>query len=137
MLSVSAAKDEFQADDFVKQHLNSIGTEQARAAVKNRLAKGDLSFQYLNVAGIVNGTLQFVSEGDKFVSVLKIPSPDYHGEQFASAGKKTAVIQVKPGIDSALGRFVFDITGTLDDTVHLGRRYEEHRPWVDIIDHAV
>jgi len=108
MLSVSAAKDEFQADGFVKQHLNSIGTEQARAAVKNRLAKGDLSFQYLNIAGIVNGTLQFVSEGDKFVSVLKIPSPDYHGEQFASDGKKTSVIQVKPGIYSALGRFVFE-----------------------------
>jgi len=105
---VSAAKDEFQAGEFVKQHLNSIGTEQARAAVKNRLAQGALTFQYLNVAGSVNGTLQFVSEGDKFVSVLKIPSPDYWGEQFTSDGKKTAVKQVKPGIYSALGRFVFE-----------------------------
>jgi len=108
MLSVSAAKDEFQAGDFVKQHLNSIGTEQARAAVKNRLAQGALSFQVLNVAGRLDGTLQFVSEGDKFVSVLKIPSPDYHGEQFVSDGKKTAVKQVKPGIYSRLGRFVFE-----------------------------
>lgn len=32
MLSVSAAKDELQVADLVKQHLNSIGTEQARAA---------------------------------------------------------------------------------------------------------
>ena len=108
MFSVSVAKDEFQAGDFVKQSLNSIGSEEARAAVKNRLAQGPLSFQYLNVAGTVNGTLQFVSEGDKFVSVLKIPSPDYWGEQFASDGKKTAVKQVKPGIYSALGRFVFE-----------------------------
>ncbi|MFI5113897.1 MAG: hypothetical protein ACHP7J_02050 [Terriglobales bacterium] len=108
MLSVSAAKDEFQATDFVKQHLNSIGTEQARAALKNRLVQGALSFQYLNVAGNVPGNLQFVSEGDKFVSVLKLPSTDYHGEQFVSDGKKTAVKQVKPGIYSALGRFVFE-----------------------------
>jgi hypothetical protein len=108
MLSVCAAKDEKQVDDFVKQHLNSIGTEQARAAVKNRIVQGALSFQYLNVAGNVPGTLQFVSEGDKFVSVLKIPSTDYHGEQFVSDGKKTAVKQVKPGIYSALGRFVFE-----------------------------
>ena len=108
MFSVSVAKDEFQAGDFVKQNLNSIGREEARAAVKNRLAQGPLSFQYLNVAGTVNGTLQFVSEGDKFVSVLKIPSPDYWGEQFASDGKKTAVKQVKPGIYSALGRFMFE-----------------------------
>jgi len=108
MFSFGAAKDEFQAGEFVKQHLNSIGTEPARAAVKNRLAQGALTFQYLNVAGIVNGTLQFVSEGDKFVSVLKIPSPDYWGEQFTSDGKKTAVKQAKPGIYSALGRFVFE-----------------------------
>ena len=74
--------------DFVKQYLNSIGTEQARAAVKNQLVLGDLSFQYLNVAGIVTGNVQFVSEGDKFVSVLKIPSPDYRGEQFTSRWQK-------------------------------------------------
>jgi hypothetical protein len=108
MFSVSSAKDEFQASDFVKQHLNSIGTDEARAAVKNRLAQGTLTFQYLNVAGIVNGNLQFVSEGDKFVSVLKIPSPDYRGEQFVSDGKKTAVHQPKPGVYSAMGRFVFE-----------------------------
>ena len=108
LFSVSAAKDEFQTGDFVKQHLNSIGAEQSRAAVKNRLAQGALTFQYLNVAGIVNGTLQFVSEGDKFVSVLKVPSPEYWGEQFASNGKKTAVKQVRPGTYSALGQFVFE-----------------------------
>jgi hypothetical protein len=108
LLSVSVAKDEFQAADFVKQHLNSIGAEQARVAVKNRLVQGALTFQYLNVAGVVSGTLQFVSEGDKFVSVLKIPSPDYWGEQFASDGKKTAVKQVRPGTYSALGQFVFE-----------------------------
>ena len=108
LLSVSVAKDEFRAADFVKQHLNSIGTEQARAAVKNQLVLGDLSFQYLNVAGIVTGNVQFVSEGDKFVSVLKIPSPEYRGEQFATDGKKTAVNQPKPGVYSAMGRFVFE-----------------------------
>ena len=108
MLSVSAAKDESQAGDFVKQHLNSIGTESARAAVKNRLAQGSVTFQYLNVAGSFEGQLQFVSEGDKFVSVLKLPSADYHGEQFTSDGKKTVVKQIKPGIYSALGRFVFE-----------------------------
>ena len=109
MLSLSAAKEDFQSDTFVKQHLSSIGTDEARASVKNRLAQGDLNFQYLNVAGIGAGRkLQFVSEGDKFVSVLKIPSPEYWGEQFASDGKKTLVKQIKPGIYSALGRFVFE-----------------------------
>jgi hypothetical protein len=108
MLSLSAAKDDFQATDFVTKHLNSVGDEKARAAVKNQLVQGDLSFQYLNVAGVVTGSLQFVSEGDKFVSVLKIPSPEYRGEQFAYDGKKTAVNQPKPGVYSPMGRFVFE-----------------------------
>lgn len=106
MLSVSSAKDEFQASDFVTKHLNSIGDEKARAAVKNQLVQGSLTFQYLNVAGVVTGSLQFVSEGDKFVSVLKIPSPDYRGEQFTSDGKKTAISQPMPGRYSALGGFI-------------------------------
>jgi hypothetical protein len=107
LLSVSSAKDEFQASDFVSKHLNSIGDETARAAVKNQLVQGNLTFQYLNAGGgVVPGTLQFVSEGDKFVSVLKIPSPDYRGEQFTSDGKKTAVSQPRPGRYSALGQFI-------------------------------
>src|ERR1700722_1654364 len=117
MLSLSVAKEDFQSDTFVKQHLSSIGTDEARASVKNRLAQGDLNFQYLNVAGIVQGKLQFVSEGDKFVSVLKIPSPEYWGEQFASDGKKTLVKQIKPGIYSALGRFVFEHNEVLTEGV--------------------
>ena len=108
MFSVGAAKDEFQANEFVKQHLNSIGTDQARAAVKNQVVQGDLTYQNLNVAGLVTGTLQYVSEGNKLVSVLKIPSPDYRGEQFTSDGQQTSIKQPKPGIYSAMGRFVFE-----------------------------
>jgi hypothetical protein len=44
MLSVSPAKGELQVGDLVKQHLNSIGTEQARAAVKSRVAEGTVQF---------------------------------------------------------------------------------------------
>jgi len=107
MLSVSAAKDEFQAGDFVKQHLNSIGTEQARAAVKNRLAQGTVIFQILNGgAQHWDGTQTFVSEGDKFASLLKFPPTIYRTEWFVRDGKKTSVAQVRPGRYTALGQFV-------------------------------
>ena len=43
---------------------------------------------------------------DKFVSLLKLPNPDYHGERFVSDGKKTLIAQVKPGVWSKLGDFV-------------------------------
>jgi hypothetical protein len=107
MISVCAAKDEMQVADLVKQHLNSIGTEQARAAVKNRAAEGTVSFQVQNTSsGHQDGKEVFVSDGDKFVSLLKLPNPNYHGERFVSDGKKTLIAQVKPGVWSVLGDFV-------------------------------
>jgi hypothetical protein len=107
MLSVSQAKDDSQISDLVKQHLNSIGAEQARAAVKSRATEGTLSFQVENAsAQHQDGKEVLVSEGDKLVSLLKLPNPDYHGERFVSDGKKTLIAQVKPGTWSRLGDFV-------------------------------
>jgi len=107
LLSVSAAKDELQVADLVKQNLNSIGTEQARAAVKSRATEGTVSFLVENSnSGRQDGKEVFVSDGDKFVSLLKLPNPNYHGERFVSDGKKTLITQVKPGAWSRLGDFV-------------------------------
>ena len=107
MLSVSAAKEDFQTGDFVKQQLNSIGTEQARAAVQSRATEGTLSFQLKNVAtGQQDGKQIFVSEGGKLVSLLKLPNPSYHGERFVSDGKKIFIAELKPGVYSALGQFI-------------------------------
>ena len=48
----------------------------------------------------------FVSEGDKFVSLLKLPNPSYHGERFVSDGHKTEEAETKPGVWSQLGDFI-------------------------------
>jgi hypothetical protein len=105
--SVCFAKDDVQIADLVKQHLNSIGTEQARAAVKSRATEGTVSFQIENASsGRQDGKEVFVSDGGKFVSLLKLPNPNYHGERFVSDGKKTLIAQVKPGAWSRLGDFV-------------------------------
>jgi hypothetical protein len=107
VLSVSAAKDESQAGDFVKQHLNSIGTDQARAAVKNRLAQGTVKFQVLNRGPqIWDGPANFVSEGDKFASQLKFPPTVFRTELFVRNDQKTSVAQVRPGVWSQFGQFI-------------------------------
>jgi hypothetical protein len=107
MLSVSAAKDEIHVADLVKQNLNSIGTEQARAAVKNRAVEGTLQFRVLSGgAGTEDGKEVLLSEGDKLVSLLKLPNPTYHGERFVSDGKKTVIAMLKPGVYSNIGQFV-------------------------------
>lgn len=107
MLSVSVAKDEFQVGDFVKQHLNSIGSEQARAAVKNRGAGGTVSFQILTGgAGHEDGRQVLVSEGDKLISSFQLPNHSYPGERFVSDGKKIFVAETQASVHSALGEFV-------------------------------
>ena len=104
---VSAAKDESQVNDFVKQHLNSIGTDQARAAVKNRAAEGNVQFKLLNVSsGAQDGKQVLASESGKLVALLKLPNPNYHGERFVSDGKKVFITNVKPGSYSSFGAFV-------------------------------
>jgi hypothetical protein len=107
LLSVSFAKDEVQVADLVKQHLNSIGTEQAQLAVKSRVVEGTLQFQVLSGgAGTQDGKQVLISEGDKLVSLLKLPNPSYHGERFVTDGRKILVAEMKPGVYSAMGQFV-------------------------------
>jgi hypothetical protein len=107
MLSVSVAKDEFQAVDFIKQHLNSIGPEQARAAVKNRGAGGTVSFEILTGgSGREDGRQFLVSEGGKLISSLQLPNHSYPGERFVSDGKKIFVAEIGASVHSALGEFV-------------------------------
>jgi hypothetical protein len=76
LISVSAAKNEFQVGDFVRRHLNSIRTAQDRAAVKNRAAEGKVSFEVLSRdSENQNGTQTFHSEDNELFSALKLPNP--------------------------------------------------------------
>src|SRR5258705_812770 len=107
MLSVSFAKDDMQVADLVKKNLNSIGTEQARATVKSRATEGTLSFHVPNSSkGGQDGKEVYVSEGNKLVSLLKLPNPSYHGERFVSDGTKILITTLRPGVYSSLGTFV-------------------------------
>ncbi len=107
MFSVSAAKDEFQAGDFVKQHLNSIGTEQARAAAKNRVAQGTVTFQILNRGPqTYEGPATLVSEGDKLASLMKFPTTVYRTEWFVRDDKRTSIAPVIPGRWTEFGDFI-------------------------------
>ncbi len=106
MASLSGAKDEMQVADLVKKNMNSIGTEQARNGAKNSAVEGTVQFRVLGTGGAQDGKEVFVSDGDKLVSLLKLPNPSYHGERFVSDGKKISVATINPGIYSSFGAFV-------------------------------
>lgn len=91
LLSVSAARDESPTADFVRQHLNSIGTDQARAAAKNLVAEGTVTFQILNRGPQTwEGPATLVSEGNKLASSMTFPSAFSSTEWFVRDDKKTS-----------------------------------------------
>lgn len=102
-----AAKDDFQIEAFVEQHLNSIGTGQARAAAKNCLIQGTVTFQILNRGPQTwEGPATLVSEGDKMASLMKFPPTVYRTEWFTSDGTRASVAPVQPGRWTEFGDFV-------------------------------
>jgi len=106
VLSVGASNDEFKAGDFVKQHLASIGPEQARGAVKNRGVSGTVSFRVVTGGtGGAEGKQVLVSEGDKLISLFQLPVPNYPGERFVSDGNKVFIAEIHAAAHSALGEF--------------------------------
>jgi hypothetical protein len=79
------------ADELVKQHLQSLGSADARA-VKSRLVEGRALFRSLvGSSGQIEGKLVLVSEARKSHFLLKVNANDYHGEQFICDGQHTSV----------------------------------------------
>jgi len=107
MASAGTAKDAFQATDFVNRQLNSIGSEQARAAVKNRVAQGVVKFVVVNGGSLTwEGSEALVSEGDKLASLMNFPPTTFRTESFVRDDKRTSIAWVRPGSWSAFGEFV-------------------------------
>lgn len=107
LISGCAAKDDFQLAEFLKQHLNSIGSEQARAAVRNRVVVGGVTFR------VVNGSPQrwggdetFTSAPDKIDLVMQFPPSVYLSEHIVRNGKKTSVAPTRQTRRSRFGLFV-------------------------------
>ena len=107
MVSFGVYKDEFVPDNFVRQQLNSIGTEQARGSVKNRYAVGAVTYEVVNGGPARwEGVENFASEDEKVVTLLKFPPSTYLTEWFVQNNKKTAIAPIQPGRWSAFGNFV-------------------------------
>jgi hypothetical protein len=100
---------EIKAEDVIARHLSSIGTAEARAAVKSRIVQGTSRFKaVVNGGGELQGTGALVSEGRKSVVMIKLASGDYHGEQFVTDGDKVSV-SATTGTHrrSSFGEFVY------------------------------
>lgn len=90
LLLPAAHAADTKAEEIVAQHLDSIGTAEARAAVKSRAIEGTLRFKALvGGSGEIVGSWGRVSEQRKSNFVMRFGTGDWRGEQFVFNGDKT------------------------------------------------
>ena len=106
-LSPAIAADT-KTEDVVAQHLASIGTAEARAAVKSLAVQGTLRFKIMiGGAGDTSGTWQRLSEDRKSKFVMKFGNDKWWGEQFVFDGDKASFAMANLAHQwSAIGGFV-------------------------------
>jgi hypothetical protein len=106
--ALPAGEQKLKVEEIVAKHLASIGSAEARAVIKNRLASGAAGV-VLRVGG--QGTLvgkgQLLSEGRRLRMAYTFDSADYPGEQIVFNGEKVDVGQVATGQRSSLSNFLF------------------------------
>jgi hypothetical protein len=104
----SAHAADLKAEEIVARHLDSIGTAQARAAIKSLAVQGSLQFKVLSGgSGDIAGTWGIVSEQRKSKFVMRFPGGDWWGEQFVFDGNKTSfAAATSTHKQSVLARFV-------------------------------
>jgi hypothetical protein len=81
---------DMKPEDVVAKHLDSIGTADLRAA-KSRIVQGTSLFKIrVGGGGELSGASALVSEGRKFVLMIKLSNNDYRGEQFVTDGDRVS-----------------------------------------------
>ena len=89
--SVAGFAENMKPEEVVTRHLNSIGTPEARAAIKSRVVQGTLKMHILvGGGGELTGTWGRVSEQRESNFVMRFGAGgDWHGEQFIFDGQHT------------------------------------------------
>lgn len=114
--SLSAFADEkLTADEIINKHLDSIGTKEKRAGVKNQVIVSSLLFSQKGSSTTVNGQSVFASAGEKNLWGMNLASNDYPQEKFSYDGDKTKIAFTKPGVYSILGDFLNSYRGLLKE----------------------
>ena len=103
---IAANAQKLTAEEVITKHLDSIGTKDKRAAIKNQFILSDLQFVLKGSAFPSSGKAIVVSEGNKNLWGFNLNNNDYPQDRFGFDGKDTKVAFTKPGVRSVLGGFI-------------------------------
>jgi hypothetical protein len=103
------AADKLKLDDVIAKHLASIGTPEARAAAKTRLAEGKADMQeVVRGSSALHGNASVACDNRRVKIAMQFPgASQYPGEQWVFDGNQAQVAQTAPGARSSIGNFVY------------------------------
>ncbi|HSK70167.1 MAG TPA: hypothetical protein VK892_00625 [Pyrinomonadaceae bacterium] len=106
-LSVFAVKaDELKPEEIIAKHLDSIGSKEKRAAVKNRMAVAKSEFISKVPYGKLGGKALIVSDAGNLFFVSSFNSQNYPFEKIGLFDKKVTIPFIGSGKRSPLGSFL-------------------------------
>ncbi len=98
--------EEMNAEKVINEHLNSLGTAEARAAVTSRVILGTvLATARIGGSGQTEGQAVLASRGNNSLMGMAFTVPSYPHEKMGYDGKKLTVAELTPGERSELGKF--------------------------------
>ena len=96
-----------KTDEVIARHLESIGTEKTRAAIKTRIISGTSQVIFRTApAGQAVGKAVLASDGMKNLFGMSFPSPVYPREQLGFNGINFMAAFATTGTRSVLGNFL-------------------------------
>lgn len=107
LTNLSAAGDKIKPEEIIAKHLESIGSSQARAAMKSVTIIGNSKVTFFGSGGgVAQGITVLASEGDKYLVAMKFNNSKYPFEKLGYDGDGFSVGFLRPGELSALGNFL-------------------------------
>lgn len=92
ILAITSPGQKLKPEEVVAKHLDSIGTAEARAAVKSRMAVGEATVTFVSQKNQQTaGRVVMASTGPKNFFGLSLNASDYTGEKFSYDGNKAKV----------------------------------------------
>lgn len=102
----STATDKLKPEEIIAKHLESIGTDAARSAIKTRVIAGTSQVVFKTAPlGQSYGRAVLASEGVKNLIGMSFVSSVYPHEEFGFNGNSFIAAFVTPGVRSSLGSF--------------------------------
>jgi hypothetical protein len=101
------ASDKPKPEELVAKHLDALGTNDARAALKSLNVEGHTQEKFIRGGtGVSAGPFALVSTGHKLIMEVKFGMPTYPGESYAFDGDKKTIGFILPGQRSQLEDFL-------------------------------